>query len=42
MALPDLMFWNPAWNWFNARLWGPVSGRVLTKLVQLEDPVVGR
>jgi hypothetical protein len=42
MSLPDLLWWNPAWSWVNARLWGPVSGRVLSQLVQLQDPFVSR
>lgn len=42
MSLPDLLWWNPAWNWVNSWLWGPVSGRVLSQLVQLQDPFVSR
>lgn len=42
MSLPDLFWWNPAWNWVNSRVWGPVSGRMLSQYVRLQDPIVSR
>lgn len=42
MSLPDLFWWNPAWGFVNNRLWGPVSGQVLSRFVQLEGPLVSR
>jgi hypothetical protein len=42
LSLPDLLWWNPAWPWLNARLWGPVSGRVLSGFMRIEEPLLGR
>jgi hypothetical protein len=42
MSLFELMMWNPAWEWASKRFWRPVSGQVLSKLVQFEEPLVTR
>lgn len=42
LSLPDLLWWNPVWPFVNARLWGPVSGKVLSTCLQLEQPVLER
>jgi hypothetical protein len=42
MSLLELMMWNPAWDFINKRFWRPVSGPMLSKLVQFEEPLVTR
>ena len=40
LSFMDALWWNPAWDWFQARFWGRISGRILSLLVQFEEPLV--
>jgi hypothetical protein len=42
MSLLEQMMWNPAWDYIKKRFWQPVSGPMLSKLVQFEEPLVTR
>jgi hypothetical protein len=42
LSLPDLLWWVPGWSVVRDRLWGPVSGKLLSQFVQLEGPLVSR
>lgn len=40
MSLVDLLWWNPAWDWVNRRIWSRISGKTLAAFYRLEEPLV--